>query len=75
MHAQYEAEMGAGENRANIAPSMSGLVDVWPAHFLEFCLSVLRINAGDSLLLLKSVALLDLISEDWSSILQHRCVS
>ncbi len=30
---------------------------------------MLRINAGDSLLLSKSVALLDLISEDWSSIL------
>ncbi len=75
MHAQYEAEMTAGENSANIAPSMSGLVDVWPAHHLNFCHPVLRINAGDSLLLSKSVALLDLISEDWSSILQPRCVS
>ena len=66
---------GAGENRANIAPSMSGLVGVWPAHLLDFCHPVLRINAGDSLLLSKSVALLDLISEDWSSILQPQCVS
>ncbi len=41
---------GAGENRANIAPSMSGPVDVWPAHLLDFCHPVLRINAGDSLL-------------------------
>ncbi len=30
---------GAGENHANIAPSMSGLVDVWPAHLLNFCIS------------------------------------
>ena len=54
---------------------MSGLVGVWPAHLLDFCHPVLRINAGDSLLLSKSVALLDLISEDWSSILQPLCVS
>jgi hypothetical protein len=54
---------------------MSGLVVVWPAHLLDFCHSVLRINAGDSLLLSKYVALLDLISEDWSSILQPRCDS
>ncbi len=52
---------GAGGNRAYIAPSMSGLVSVWPAHLLDFCHPVLRINAGDSLLLSKSVALLDLI--------------
>ncbi len=26
----------AGENRANIAPSMSGLVGLWPAHFSRF---------------------------------------
>jgi hypothetical protein len=55
---------GAGEN---IAPAMSGLVGVWPAHLLDFCHPVLRINAGNSLLLSKSVALLDSISEDWSS--------
>ncbi len=59
---------GTGENRPNIAPSMSGLVDVWSAHLerhlLDFCHPVLRINAGDYLLLSKSVALLDLISED-----------
>jgi hypothetical protein len=53
---------------------MSGLVGVWPAHLLDFCHPVLRINAGDSLLLSKSLALLDLISEDWSSILQLQCV-
>jgi hypothetical protein len=43
---------------------MSGLVDVWPAHLQKFCHPVLRINAGDSLLFSKSIALLDLISED-----------
>ncbi len=42
---------GAGESRANIAPSMSGLVGLWPLKifrkntFLDFCPPALRINA------------------------------
>ena len=63
-------------NHLRTSPAIPiGLVDVWPAHLLYFCHPVLRIKAGDSLLLSESVALLDLISEDWSSILQPRCVS